>query len=105
MIPDNQGFLLHKRVTEGDQLSTEELATLNAWYKQQDEAESLSLNLEVDAQLHNTVQIQDQIELAMAQLINATNRLEEVSTQNEKLRAENQLLRKKVADIFDQKRA
>jgi len=104
MITDERGKSLHKRATQGETLSPEEHDFLNKWYQQKDKEEALQIN-SLSPNKDAPSDIQEQIELVLSQLNNTTNRLQEVSSLNEKLRSENELLRKKVADFFDKKRA
>jgi hypothetical protein len=77
---------LHDRATRGLQLSLAEQAQLEAWYAQQDEAEHQLLHTRA-ATLPTSV-LQGQIKLALTQLATVTQRIQELTLQNEELRRE-----------------
>jgi hypothetical protein len=77
---------LHHRFTRGLVLTTAEQRLLDAWYAEQDQLESEQLALSASTQ--TIVALHVQIQVALAQLITVTQRIQELTTQNEELRRE-----------------
>jgi translation initiation factor 6 (eIF-6) len=75
---------LHIRATRGEVLSIEELAKLEAWYKQQDEAEAKQL-LSASSSLSTTI-LQEQTASVMKQLETTAQHIQETLQANEVLR-------------------
>jgi hypothetical protein len=80
--PDGQA--LHDRLTQGQQLTTEEQVHLDAWYQAQDQAESHLL----DQQLVSTdVSIlRTQLAIALKQLVLVSQHINDVIAVNDDLR-------------------
>ena len=81
---------LHDKATRGKELSGEEKQQLENWYSQQDRMESEALQQTTQESL--LVGLQSQIEAALAQLVKLTGRIQEVASENEKIRNENAVL-------------
>lgn len=95
MISDELGVQLHDRWTRGESLTEEELAQLAAWYEAQDEAEQKLLSMpDTHADL---VQMQAQIDTAVAELARLTNFIQEKTAENNALRPDIAALRQKLA--------
>lgn len=77
---------LHDRASRGLPLSLAEQAQLEAWYAQQDEAEHQLLPTR--AATPTTSVLQEQIKVALSQLATVTQRIQELTRQNEELRRE-----------------
>ena len=86
MVSDTLGQQLHDRATHGEQLSETELMQLTEWYANHDEVETAELGLQ--AIIGPTVELQTQINAALAQLSAITKRLQEISAENDLLRQE-----------------
>lgn len=84
---------LHDRHTRGEALSEEEQAQLQKWYAAQDRAEMDELNLTPTADTIAALQVQ--IDSALTQLAVITRRIQETA-------AENETLRREVADLHRQ---
>lgn len=97
MITDELGKQLHDRVTRGERLSKEEEAWLEAWYAFQDQAEEQALGLMTEPQTQILKSLQRQTETALAQLMVAAGRIQEISAENEAIRKDIILLRQQLA--------
>jgi hypothetical protein len=86
MVSNDLAKQLHSRATQGESLSDEEQAQLNEWYALQDKAENEILGItEHEKTLADT---QAQVDAALAQLTVVTNRIQQISSENEALRRE-----------------
>jgi len=95
MISDDLGRRLHDRATQGEQLSTEDQAQLEAWYAAQDRAETDALGL---AEMATDVTIlQTEVESATAQLTAISHRIQKTAVENAALRREINMLRRRLA--------
>src|SRR5690349_7727348 len=90
---DLQG--LHDRATRGEELNADERAALEAWYAQQDQAES-QLLLE-QTSLDTLAQLRTQIAAAAAQLETVSQHIRETLDQNDQARREIALLQRQLA--------
>lgn len=95
MIPNEKGQQLHDRVTRGEELSPEEKQLLEEWYAVQDQAEADLLGL--NEQEPFQVQLQAQIQEALAQLVKTANRIQQIASEIEVIRKENATLRRQLA--------
>ena len=95
MVSDETGRQLHDRATRGETLTTQEQAQLNDWYEAQDRAELDSLDTVNAAK--ETASLQNQVNSALAQLIVATRRIQEITQENETLRSEISAFRHQLA--------
>lgn len=77
---------LHDKATRGLQLSTEEHAQLDAWYTEQDQQERTALATADASQ--RLAMLQTNISTVLAQILSATQRIQELSIQNQALRQE-----------------
>src|SRR6266545_6120418 len=96
MMTDEQLQRLHDRATRGDRLTDEEQAALDAWYLQQDQAESQLLQA-----LSNSVSLanlQSQVTATVTQLEVVTHRIRETLATNADLRREIASLQRKLAE-------
>jgi hypothetical protein len=87
---------LHDRATRGATLSPEEQAQLSAWYAEQDEIESQLLGSLVGVQTREMLQVH--IQAALAQLALVTQRIQDLTVQNEELRREVASLKNQLAE-------
>ena len=87
---DEPARQLHDRATRGDSLSVEERALLDQWYARQDQAEAAALA--ASAPPASAAALQSQVDAALAQLVTATQRIQALA-------AENEAVRKEVADL------
>jgi hypothetical protein len=87
---------LHDRVTRGITLSVEEQTQLAAWYAQQDEIESQLLGDLAGVQTRDLLQVQ--IKAALAQLALVTQRIQDLTVENEELRREVASLKNQLAE-------
>lgn len=83
---DNRMQKLHDKATRGATLSEAEQAELDAWYAHQDFAESQLLAETAPSQ--SLAELQADVQAAVAQLRDATLRIQALSDQNEALRQE-----------------
>lgn len=90
MATDGKGRELHDKATKGEKLSEEEKLQLENWYAQQDTMELEAL--QQATQEGSLVGLQSQIEAALAQLVKLTGRIQEIASENEKIRNENAAL-------------
>jgi hypothetical protein len=88
---------LHDRATRGEELSSAEQKLLEVWYSAQDLAEIELLGL---ATKEGTAadSPQPQVDSALAQLTIVTGRINTLAKENERLRQENALLRRQLAE-------
>jgi hypothetical protein len=96
MIDDEKGKLLHHRFTLGETLTAEEQAQLSAWYTAIDEAEAELLNQPQEAV--DLEALQNQIDVSSAQLLAVTERISQVTHENNVIRQENSRLRQKLVN-------
>ena len=96
MISDDLGIQLHDKVTRGETLSLAQQDQLNEWYAAQDLAEQEQLTL--PEQTLDLSKLQSQIEISLNQINQATQRIQEVTSENQRLRAEINQLQKLVAE-------
>jgi hypothetical protein len=87
MLSDELGMQLHDRETTGESLTTQEKAQLEAWYVQQDAAETAMLKA-AQMPLPNLVFMQDRIDAAISQLSVGVQRLQQITHENKSLREE-----------------
>ncbi len=81
---------LHDRATRGDSLSAEERVLLDQWYARQDQEEGAALAAAVPPA--SAAALQTQVDAALAQLVTATRRIQTLA-------AENEAVRKEIADL------
>ncbi len=86
-IPDELGFVLHDRSTIGEVLTAEEERQLEAWYGTRDEAEAVWLN-PVSATRPDLASLQSQVDVALGELTVVTQRIQQVSSENQEIRRE-----------------
>ena len=95
MISDELGKILYDKSTRGVQLSEEEAEQLQAWYDYQDKLEDELIN-----RSSNTISLADlkaQVELSLEKLSTLANQIKKISQENEIIKSENRILRKKIA--------
>lgn len=93
-MTDTQLRKMHDRATRGEHLTAEEQAALEAWYFQQDQAESQLL---LDhAQPESLVHLHAQVAGVAAQLEMVTQHIREVLETNDKVRREIALLQQQL---------
>ena len=92
---DDRMHELHDKATRGGILSTAEQAELDAWYAAQDAAESQLLAEAAPSQ--SLVELQADVQTAVAQLQAVTLRIQVLSDQNEALRQEVNALQRQLA--------
>lgn len=79
-----QGQALHDRLTRGERLTLDEQQILDAWYREQDQAESALLEQQV---LPTDITVlRTQLETAIKQLALVSQRIDEVMLVNDELR-------------------
>jgi predicted HD phosphohydrolase len=78
---------LHERATRGETLTPAEQSALQAWYAEQDQAESAML---AGAQTHDaTAVLQNQVDATLAQVARTTQQSKRLVRENRSLRREN----------------
>jgi hypothetical protein len=96
MILDELGRQLHNRSTLGEQLTTLEKEQLDAWYARLDAIESKLLGDNTGSPI-NLAQLPTQIEASLNQLTFVTQRIQQISRENDNLRQEIGILRQELA--------
>ena len=86
---------LHDKATRGMTLSTSEQAQLDAWYTQQDEEEGTLLTRAFPPQ--RLAALQTQVDTAVTQLLAVTQRLQELTRDNDTLRRDIAALQQQLA--------
>jgi len=94
MSLDELAKQLHDKATRGLALTAEEQAQLEAWYTEQDQQERAVLGPTGSAQRLAT--LHTQVETALAQLLNVTQRIQELTVHNETLRHEIAVLQRQL---------
>ena len=87
VVNDELGRQLHDRATRGEELSKEDQILLDAWYEAQDRAEMRGLNLAATDEA-KTMKLQKEIDSVLIQLRTVTNRIQEITRENNVLRQE-----------------
>lgn len=88
------GPRLHDRATRGQPLTPEETVALQAWYAQQDQAELAKI---VKSSGPDITALQEQVDLALAQLAKTAQQIRRLDKENAALRRENARLRAQLA--------
>jgi hypothetical protein len=96
MILDEIGRQLHNRSTLGEQLTNIEQEQLDAWYASVDAIESKLLSENADSQIISPI-LPTQIEASLKQLAFVTQRIQQISHENDDLRQEIAILRQQLA--------
>ena len=86
MPTDTLPTQLHDKATRGIPLSADEQAELDAWYAEQDRAENHLLG--VTGAPESPADLQAQVEDALNQLLKTTQKIQELTAQNEAVRRE-----------------
>ena len=97
-MSDDQNMKMHDRASRGETLTAAERAHLEKWYATQDTAEIQELGL--NAGEKTLAALQEQIGVALTQLMTVTKRIQEVASENEMLRREIATLRLQVASLL-----
>ncbi len=92
MISDEMGRELHNRSTVGEQLTKEEKQHLDTWYAKLDAIESNLLGENADSQI-TSAKLATQIEASLNQLTFVTQRIQQISSENDDLRQQIGVLR------------
>ncbi len=100
MTIDEKGKALHDKASKGEKLSQEEQRLLEQWYAKMDQEESISLGMAKQTEFLNNLKAQ--IETALSQLVKLSNRIQQIALENDKLRNENEALRRQLAKRIDQ---
>jgi hypothetical protein len=95
MSTDDLAKQLHDKASRGIVLSAEEQAQLEAWYAEQDQAESAVLGPTSSPQ--RRAALHTQVETALAQLRTVTQRIQDLMAQNEAMRREISVLQRQLA--------
>jgi uncharacterized protein YceH (UPF0502 family) len=95
MSIDKVGQRLHDRATHGESLTAEEQVQLDQWYARQDGEDAATLTRNPSAQsIHG---LQAQVDAAVAQLLEVSQRIKTQAAENEKLRREVAELQRQLA--------
>ncbi|BDA69199.1 hypothetical protein RIVM261_058620 [Rivularia sp. IAM M-261] len=95
MISNEIGGQLHHRSTIGEPLTNSEKEQLDAWYAQLDAIESKLLSKNTDSQIDTKI-LQNQLEASLSQLTFVTQRIQQISKENEDLRKEISVLKQQL---------
>jgi hypothetical protein len=94
MISDDSARQLHDRATRGGALSADEREALDSWISAQDQAEANLLSPEsVEPSLAD---LRSQVESALQQADEVTSAIRRLFSENDSLRDENAILRKRL---------
>jgi hypothetical protein len=94
MSLDELAQQLHDKATRGLVLSAEEQARLEAWYAEQDQQERAVLGPTGSSQ--RLAVLHTQVETVLAQLLTVTQRIQELTVDNETLRREIAVLQRQL---------
>ena len=86
---------LHDKATRGVAVSAPEQVALTQWYEREDTAEHALL--ERSAATHPASRLQPQIDTALAELLNVTQRIQTLHAESEKVRQEIAVLQRELA--------
>ena len=103
MKTDERAERLHDQATRGKTLSPEEQQELQAWYAEQDRAEFEALGFSGHDATIRSLTIQ--IETAARQLAILTQRIQDISEENERLKRDNAALRHQIVSYHSPKRS
>jgi len=87
MINDEKGKPLHDKATRGEKLSEQEKLKLEDWYAHQDQLELETFQSPSPGNFLSDLQAQ--VDSAIAQLVKLSNRIQQITAENEQLRSEN----------------
>lgn len=96
MISDEMGRQLHNRSALGEPLTNSEKEQLDTWYAKLDAIESKLLSKNTDSQIDITT-LQNQLEASLSQLTFVTQRIQQISKENDDLRQEISVLKQQLA--------
>lgn len=86
---------LHDRATRGEQLTADEMAQLDAWYARNDQQEANELS--VSANSEPLDDLRRQLDAALAELAETSQRVRRLASGNQAIREENNILRQQLA--------
>ena len=86
---------LHDRATRGEALTAEEQTQLDAWYAQNDQAEAGELSL--NSASESVATLRHQLDEALAELAQTSERVRELAAGNQKIQDENEQLRRQLS--------
>ena len=95
MTLNEAGMQLHDRATRGEPLTPEERSQLEDWYALQDAQESQLLQRH--GKLSDPSQLRAQIDTALAHITSTTQRIQQVTAENETIRNEIATLRQQLS--------
>ena len=95
MTSNGAGMQLHDRATRGECLTPEERSRLEDWYASQDAQESQLLQRH--GKLSDLSQLRAQIDTALAHITSTTQRIQQVTAENETIRNEIATLRRQLS--------
>ena len=96
MIPNDQTmWQLHVRFAGGETLTADEQRQLEAWYEEQDRIESAEIV--TSGQTSSVVALQTQVDDLLAKIEQATEHIRRLNAENERLRREVAELRQQLA--------
>lgn len=101
MISNKIGLQLHDKATTGEALTDKEKVQLEAWYAQQDSTESYPVRVADNA----VGALRLQIESALTQMMEITQRIQQVAAENEAIRLENQFIKLQLAQLLGRRTA
>jgi hypothetical protein len=94
MSCDERAQQVHDKATRGGVLSAEEQAQLDAWYAEQDRQEGAVLG--PTGASPRLAMLHTQVEMALAQLLTVTQRIQALTAHNEALRREIAVLQRQL---------
>ncbi len=100
MVTESLGKKLHDKSTRGELLTVAEVEQLEEWYARADSAESKALGLNGAQQSLSA--LQSQIDTALSRLMTVTKRIQQVAADNDTVRREIADLRHQVAHLLAQ---
>ncbi len=99
MISDEAGKKLHDRAARGETLSSEDHSRLKMWYKNQDDAESESLNLHTD--MKSEMILQKEIDSVLSGIRAVNDEIDKLSNENKMLKNNIFEIQQRLADKTD----
>jgi len=94
IVPDTTGRRLHNKFTRGEPLLPKERQQLESWYVRQDAIENEALSFSAGG--GKIAALRAQLDAAQARLIMDMQNIQKITLENEALRKENAVLRRKL---------
>lgn len=103
MIDNRTGQTLHAKASKGESLSSEEQEQLHAWYQEQDDQEAKLLGVKADQESSQNLRIH--IQTVLSRIADISMRIQQLISENDRLKSENVVLKKQLAHLMRKKSA